>query len=71
MTTGEKALTMVAKLIFNSMTNRSELRKAGWIRVVHPPLVGNQWIWEHPIWKVQLESDALIIINNQKDLKNA
>jgi hypothetical protein len=62
MTTGEKALREVAELITTSRQQRERLVKAGWERVLSPPLVGNQWIWKHPLWYVQLESEALRII---------
>jgi hypothetical protein len=63
MNTGEKALKEVVQMLSSSTQRRERLRKAGWERVLNPPLVGNQWIWRHPQWFVQLESEAIRILD--------
>lgn len=63
MNAGEKALKEVAQMVLSSMQKRERLRMAGWERVLDPPLVGNQWIWKHPRWFVQLENEAVRILD--------
>lgn len=60
---GEKALQEVAEMVSRTSYNRERLIKNGWKIVVNPPLVGNEMIWEHPQWRVQLESKAIKILD--------
>lgn len=59
---GIRAIKLVAELLSFSSQRRQRLREAGWKRVISPPLVGNQWLWQHPEWHVQLEDDAIRIL---------
>lgn len=61
---GEKASKMVCELLANSSQRRKRLKDAGWERVLNPPLVGNQWLWKHPQWHVQLENEAIKIMDS-------
>ena len=59
---GERALLEVSQMVSFVTQRRQRLKEAGWERVLDPPLVGNQWIWKHPKWMVQLENDAVRIM---------
>jgi hypothetical protein len=60
---GEIALLEAACLVLSSLERRKRLVQAGWVRVTDPPLVSNQWIWWHPRWFVQLEGEAVRILD--------
>ena len=56
---GERALEEVTHLLTTSWSLRDKLREAGWTRVLHPPLVNNEWIWEHPLFGCKTQSEAV------------
>lgn len=60
-----EAFQEMAEFILLSIDQRKKLRAAGWERVLDPPLVGNQWLWRHPRWFVQLESEAIRILEGE------
>ncbi|MCK9458283.1 MAG: hypothetical protein M0R80_01365 [Proteobacteria bacterium] len=59
MTIGEKALTEVAEMLTDSWQRRAKLRANGWKRILNPPLVNNEWFWEHPLFGRWTESLAI------------
>jgi hypothetical protein len=69
MDVGEKALQEVSHFISFSQQRRNRLRDAGWERILNPPLVGNQWIWKHPRWFVQLENEAVRILDIEEGIQ--
>ncbi len=59
MTIGEKALGEVVEMLANSRQRRDKLWANGWIRILNPPLVNNEWLWEHPQFGRWTESLAV------------
>jgi hypothetical protein len=63
LTPGQQALVEVAHMLTYSRKCREGLRKAGWQRVLKPPLINNQWVWEHPLYGIKLQEEAMKCIS--------